>query len=56
VCGRFAALSRIIWARLEFINDYPAWEYRQDSRLQGHFTRVYEEEFGVKPCVKSIPA
>jgi dipeptidase D len=54
LCGQFAALARILGARLEFINDYPAWEYRHDSRLQRHVTQVYEEEFGVKPRLKSI--
>lgn len=36
--------------------DYPAWEYRKDSRLREIMVDTYEEIFGEKPEVKAIHA
>lgn len=36
--------------------DYPAWEYRKDSRLREIMVDTYEEIFGEKPQVKAIHA
>lgn len=39
-----------------FSGDYPAWEYKEDSRLRDTFVQVYETMYGKKPVVLSIHA
>ncbi len=36
--------------------DYPAWEYRRDSRLREDCVRIYKELFGREPKVEAIHA
>lgn len=36
--------------------DYPAWEYRRDSKLREDMIEVYEQMFGKKPKVQAIHA
>ncbi len=36
--------------------DYPAWEYREDSRLRTAMVSVYEGLYGKKPVVEAIHA
>ena len=36
--------------------DYPAWEYRKESKLREIMVDTYEELFGQKPEVKAIHA
>lgn len=36
--------------------DYPAWEYRQSSRLRDVMVRVYREQTGKEPVVETIHA
>ena len=36
--------------------DYPAWEYRKESKLREIMVDTYEEMFGQKPQVKAIHA
>lgn len=38
------------------MGDYPAWEYRKDSRLRPLMVAVFEECFGRKPVVEAIHA
>lgn len=40
----------------EFSGDYPAWEYKEDSKLRDTFVAVYEKMYGEKPVVLSIHA
>ena len=35
---------------------YPAWEYKQDSRLRDIFTEVYRERYGKDMIVEAIHA
>ncbi|MBQ7067349.1 MAG: aminoacyl-histidine dipeptidase [Lachnospiraceae bacterium] len=39
-----------------FSGDYPAWEYKEDSKLRDTFVEVYEKMYGKKPVVLSIHA
>lgn len=39
-----------------FTGDYPAWEYKEDSKLRDTFVEVYEKMYGKKPVVLSIHA
>ncbi len=36
--------------------DYPAWEYKQDSRLREIMIRIYREQTGTSPVVEAIHA
>ncbi|MBP3300876.1 MAG: aminoacyl-histidine dipeptidase [Clostridia bacterium] len=35
---------------------YPAWEYKEDSRLRETMVRVYEKQYGKSPVVEAIHA
>jgi dipeptidase D len=54
VTNQFEELADIIGTKIKLKNDYPAWEYKFDSRLRNHFEAVFEAEFGHKPRVQSI--
>lgn len=43
-------------AECEFFNDYPQWEYKQESRLRDLVSSVYEELFMKKPKFTAIHA
>lgn len=36
--------------------DYPAWEYKEDSRLRETMVRVFREQYGKEPTVEAIHA
>ncbi|MDE7244961.1 MAG: aminoacyl-histidine dipeptidase [Oscillospiraceae bacterium] len=36
--------------------EYPAWEYRKDSRLRETMIRIFEKQYGKKPVVETIHA
>lgn len=38
------------------VGDYPAWEYKGDSRLRELMSMVYEEQYGSKPVIQAIHA
>lgn len=41
---------------IEFMSDYPAWEYRADSELRDIMVKVYCELYGEEPVVTAIHA
>ncbi|MCD8026468.1 MAG: aminoacyl-histidine dipeptidase [Clostridiales bacterium] len=41
---------------IEFMSDYPAWEYRADSTLRDIMIKVYAELYGEEPVVTAIHA
>lgn len=41
---------------IEFMSDYPAWEYRADSKLRDTMVKVYSELYGEEPVVTAIHA
>lgn len=41
---------------IEFMSDYPAWEYRADSELRDIMVKVYSEQYGEEPVVTAIHA
>ena len=52
----FHKLTEFLGGSYEEQGDYPAWEYRKDSRMRDLMADVYEELFGEKPVVKAIHA
>ncbi len=49
-------LTEFLGGSCELEGDYPAWEYKKDSRLRQIMVATYEELFGEKPEVKAIHA
>ena len=49
-------LTEFLGGSCEPEGDYPAWEYKKDSRLRQIMVDTYEELFGEKPEVKAIHA
>ena len=49
IAGAFAA-------EVTFEGDYPAWEYKKDSKLREDMVRIFEEMYGKKPTVEAIHA
>lgn len=43
-------------AEVTFEGDYPAWEYKKDSKLREDMVRIFEEMYGKKPTVEAIHA
>lgn len=54
--GRLKALSELCGAEMTVSGEYPAWEYRQDSRLRDRMVKVYEEMYGKAPKIEAIHA
>lgn len=49
LCGKFGG-------NCEVMGEYPAWEYKADSRLREIMTEVYTEQYGRAPAVEVIHA
>ncbi len=54
--GKYAEFCRRFGAGCEFRGEYPAWEYRQDSRLRDTAVTLYRELYGSEPVVMTIHA
>ncbi|WP_250227254.1 aminoacyl-histidine dipeptidase [Anaeropeptidivorans aminofermentans] len=48
---QFKALAELLGAELDYINEYPAWEFNPESQLRDICVSTYEEMFGKKPSV-----
>ena len=53
---RLYALAELIGAEGEARDEYPAWNYRKDSRLREIMADVYQKLYGEKPQVMTIHA
>ncbi|MGN0521704.1 MAG: aminoacyl-histidine dipeptidase [Eubacterium sp.] len=49
-------LAKSFNARVSAFGDYPAWEYKKNSRLQELCKRVYCEQYGTEPEIVAIHA
>lgn len=49
-------IAKMTGADIEFISDYPEWQYRPDSKLRETFVSVFEKTFGNKPEISAIHA
>lgn len=54
--SRLQCLTESLGGYITCVGDYPAWEYKEDSRLRELMTRVYEEQYGSKPVIQAIHA
>ena len=56
LCSRIGNLMAVLGGAVERSGDYPAWEYRQDSRLRDLMVEVFTAQYGHKPEVQAIHA
>lgn len=56
VLTQLKKLAEMLEASYTQDGEYPAWEYRKESRLRDIMVRVYREMFGVEPKVEAIHA
>jgi dipeptidase D len=56
ITNRIRTIAGCAGATLTVRGDYPAWEYKADSRLREDMVRIYEEMYGQKPVVQAIHA
>ena len=54
--ARLEELAKFQGAAFESCGDYPAWEYKPDSRLRDTMIAVYRQLFGAEPQVVAIHA
>lgn len=54
--AKLKALSELSGAGFEVKGDYPAWEYKAESRIREIAVALYEETYGQKPEVTAIHA
>jgi len=53
---KLADLAKFYGADYSEVGDYPAWEYKKDSRLRETMVKTYREMFGKEPQVVAIHA
>lgn len=46
---QFKALAELLGAELDYVNEYPAWEFNPESALRDQCVSTFEELFGKKP-------
>ncbi len=54
--SRLSSLMDVLGGSISCVGDYPAWEYRSESRLRDLMIEVFEEQYGRKPTVAAIHA
>lgn len=54
--SRLTNLIEFLGGTVELTGDYPAWEYKPDSKLRNLMIEVFEEQYGKKPTVEAIHA
>ncbi len=53
---KMECLMETLGGTLERAGDYPAWEYRKESKLREDMIRIYKEMYGKEPRVEAIHA
>lgn len=54
--SRITNLMDMLGGTVECMGDYPAWEYKRDSRLRDLMIQIFERQYGYKPAVEAIHA
>ncbi len=49
-------MAKIVDGRVEVTGDYPAWEYKKDSKLREVMFDAYVDLFGEKPTIEAVHA
>ncbi len=56
VVDKITCLMNAIGGTVTTSGDYPAWEYKEDSKLRNIMIDAYEDMYGVKPEIQAIHA
>lgn len=56
ISDKLSFLFGFLGAEFECGSEYPAWEYKKDSKLRDLFLKVYKEQYGKEAKVMSIHA
>lgn len=56
VSEKIAYLAEFLGGTCTIFGDYPAWEYRKDSKLRDLMQDTFKEMFGKEPHVGAIHA
>lgn len=56
IFGRLRDLTEVLGGQFEVQGDYPAWEYRADSRVREVICKAYEDLFGKQAEIQAIHA
>ena len=54
--ARLKCMMEVLGGYITCAGDYPAWEYKENSKLRELMIQVYEEQYGSKPVVQAIHA
>ncbi len=54
--GRLKNLTALLGGTVELVGDYPAWEYKQDSKLRVLMVDIFKEQYGREPKVEALHA
>nr|MCR4691620.1 aminoacyl-histidine dipeptidase [Lachnospiraceae bacterium] len=56
VAARLSCLAKAFGGSISIRGDYPAWEYKEDSKLRDKVILLYREMYGKEPVVEGIHA
>ncbi|WBW99059.1 aminoacyl-histidine dipeptidase [Oceanirhabdus sp. W0125-5] len=56
IAKRGDALCNLLGASVEYQSAYPAWQYKENSKLRDRMVSVYENMYGNKPNISAIHA
>ncbi len=56
ICNRLECVTELVGGSVTYQGDYPAWEYKKDSKLRALVAEVYEKQTGKKPIIEAIHA
>ena len=56
VVERLYSLTEALGGSVNLSGDYPAWEYKKDSRLREIVVEAYRDQYGEEPKIEAIHA
>ncbi len=56
ICERLDCLMKLLGGRVDYLGDYPAWEYKKDSSLRDLVCDAYEKQTGKQAVIEAIHA
>lgn len=56
ICERLDCLVKLLGGHVDYLGDYPAWEYKKDSGLRDLVCDVYEKQTGKQAVIEAIHA
>ena len=51
--NQIACVSKTYGGSVEFTGEYPAWEYKKDSKLRDDMVNIFEQMYGKKPTIEA---